>query len=275
MISVLIRTFNSAKTLPKVMARLALSPGDEIIVVDSGSTDATLQIAQGSGARIVPAPSPFNYSKSLNLGFQAAKNPWVLVLSSHATPQNPNFLELYRAEITHLPGNVAVIYGPSTITGKSGLSEAENKISFHSKDNFQKIIHLCGNGNAFYRKAVWETLRFDENIRTAEDKIWLLTALDHGYDFAFLPEACTLNQNQASLRYMYRKGYGDAKAAPRSASHRPMGLYQLGGALKNQTLPRLRGEIDHGNWLRYSAHILGQFFGSRGEQNNHPGYLSK
>ena len=55
-ISILIRTFNSAGTLPSVLDRLELQPEDEIIIVDSGSTDATLAIA-GNIARGSSSPN--------------------------------------------------------------------------------------------------------------------------------------------------------------------------------------------------------------------------
>ena len=51
-ISVLIRTFNSGKTLEPVLAALALVEGDQLVVVDSGSTDATpgdCEPARGAG----------------------------------------------------------------------------------------------------------------------------------------------------------------------------------------------------------------------------------
>ena len=51
-ITVLIRTFNSGQTLDQVMAALPLAEGDEFVVVDSGSTDATLAIASRHRARV-------------------------------------------------------------------------------------------------------------------------------------------------------------------------------------------------------------------------------
>ena len=72
-ISVLIRTFNSGRTLDQVMAALPLQEGDEFLVVDSGSTDHTLAIAERRGARVIRPEGPFNYSKSLNAG---NRYPW-------------------------------------------------------------------------------------------------------------------------------------------------------------------------------------------------------
>src|SRR6266511_1033211 len=120
-ISVLLRTYNSAKTLDRVIGGLGQRELDEVIVVDSGSKDSTLEIAGRHGAKIVIAEGPFNYSKSLNLGFKAAKNPWVLVLSSHSIPVVPALLDVYRQAIARFPSDVVVGYAPNTLTGRSEL----------------------------------------------------------------------------------------------------------------------------------------------------------
>jgi len=275
-ISVVIRTRDSARTLERVILGLGSATDDEVIVVDSGSRDATLDIARRHGATIVPAPGPFNYSKSLNLGFAAAKNPWVLVLSSHAIPIADRFLEIHRAAIRQFPPDVAVGYAPSTISVKTGVEAAPGEVQFYSAENYLPVEPLCGNGNAIYRRSAWERLRFDETIRTAEDKLWLRELFQLGGRIAYVPAARTLNCNQASLRYMFRKGYSDARARCQKGSasagplHRPMRLYDLGGAMKKLAVQKLRGETSLANWLRYSAHTFGQFFGSRQPQNNRP-----
>src|SRR5438132_13277777 len=110
-ISVLIRTFNSGQTLEHVMRALPLAEGDEFLVVDSGSTDATLAIATRHGARVFRPEGPFNYSRSLNVGFAAARNPWVLVLSSHCIPSSPGMLGLVRQTAAEAAPPVAVIHG--------------------------------------------------------------------------------------------------------------------------------------------------------------------
>jgi glycosyltransferase involved in cell wall biosynthesis len=275
-ISVLIRTRDSARTLERVIQGLAQKPGDEVIVVDSGSTDSTINIAQRLGASVVTASGPFNYSKSLNLGFAAAKNPWVLVISSHAIPIVPNFLDRYREAIQQFPPDIVVGYGPSTISEKSASQYGAQKVQYLDASTYMPLDYICGNGNAVYRRDIWEEFAFDESVRTAEDKLWMHEAFQRGYRTAFVPAPVTLNCNQASLSYMFRKGYSDARARTRRGSgtdvpeHRKMRLHDLAGAMKNLGLRALRGEVNFSNWLRYSAHILGQFFGSRGPQNNSP-----
>lgn len=263
--SVLIRSFNSAKTLDRLLSRLDQIEGDEVIVVDSGSTDATLEITKRHGARIIIAEGPFNYSKSLNLGFKAARNDWVLVLSSHCIPVGTDLLATYRREAVLLPEDVPVAYGPSTISGKSEPSLDKECTTLHSG----RIPPGCGNGNALYRFSAWEELPFDESKRTAEDVIWLSAMLERGRRVAYVPKAAGLNINQQSLRYMFRKGHSDSRTL-RLPTHRPMPLFHFAGALKNLTKQWLKREINLGNYLRYGAHTFGQFFGSREPEDNTP-----
>lgn len=264
-LSVLIRSFNSAKTLDRLISRLDCMEGDEIIIVDSGSTDATLEIGRRHGATIVLAEGPFNYSKSLNLGFKAARNAWVLVLSSHCIPVGNDLLATYRREIAQLPEDVPVAYGPSTISGKSEPSLDKECITLHSGTPPRG----CGNGNALYRFSAWKELPFDESKRTAEDVIWLSAMLERGRRVAYVPKAAGLNINQQSLRYMFCKGHSDSRTL-RLPTHRPMSLLHFAGALKNLTKQWLKREINLGNYVRYGVHTLGQFFGSREPEDNTP-----
>ena len=246
-----------------------MQEGDEVLVVDSGSTDATLQIAKKHGARIIIAEGPFHYSKSLNLGFQAAENPWVLVISSHCIPVIPDLLGVYRREIARFAEDVVVGYAPSTLSGKSDPSLDRENTTFFTKEDYPQVCEVCGNGNTIYRRTAWAEMPFDETIRTAEDKLWIMAMIERGHRFAYIPTARGLNKNQASLAYMFRKGYRDSRSL-RKPNHKPMSLYHLGGALKNLTKAKIFGEITWGNWARISVHSFGQFFGSRAPEDNTP-----
>ncbi len=127
-ISVLIRTFDSEKALRRLLGRLKLHPGDELIVVDSGSTDRTLAVAAEYAAQIVHAPPPFNYSKSLNLGFRSARNPWVLAISSHTVPLVPDLVEVFRIAAKKFPAQVLVGYGINSVDRKKLYPDDEIRL---------------------------------------------------------------------------------------------------------------------------------------------------
>ncbi len=268
-ISVLIRTYNSEKPLARLLSKLVLMPGDEVLVVDSGSQDLTRDVAARFGARFVEAPLPFSYSKSLNAGFVVAKNPLVHVVSSHAVPTVPDLLDRMRKLASNHPETVAAFYGPAGISGRDDLRLGNDKAIVFQQNDYPRYLGIIGNANALYRLPVWKKLPFDETIRTDEDKTWAREALNAGYQLAYAPSAPVLNKSNYSLGYMFRKGQSDARAVKKDDAV-PMTLWQLGGGLKKMLFRKLSGEIDCGNWIRYSAHILGQYSGSRLEKDNTP-----
>lgn len=82
MISVVIPTLNAAKTLAATLTALVPAAVDglvrEVVVVDGGSTDATLDIAEDAGARVLR--SERGRGRQLAAGCAAARGPWLLAL---------------------------------------------------------------------------------------------------------------------------------------------------------------------------------------------------
>lgn len=58
---------------------------DEMIVIDTGSTDGTQAIAAAAGARLIESPWPGDFSVARNLSLQAATGEWILVLDADET----------------------------------------------------------------------------------------------------------------------------------------------------------------------------------------------
>jgi glycosyltransferase involved in cell wall biosynthesis len=74
-ITATIITFNEEDRVAEAIA--SLSCCDEIIVVDSGSTDRTREIARAAGARVIEHPWE-GYSKQKNFAAEQARNDWIL-----------------------------------------------------------------------------------------------------------------------------------------------------------------------------------------------------
>jgi len=78
-LSVTIVTRNEERNLGRCLASVAWA--DDVVVVDSGSTDRTGAIALASGARCVTNPWP-GYAAQKNHAASLAKHPWVLSLDA-------------------------------------------------------------------------------------------------------------------------------------------------------------------------------------------------
>jgi len=78
-ISATIITCNEERNIVRVIESLRCC--DEIVVVDSGSTDRTCELATNLGARVIESPWP-GYAKQKNLAAERAGNDWILSLDA-------------------------------------------------------------------------------------------------------------------------------------------------------------------------------------------------
>ncbi len=72
---------NEERFLPECLAR-AQQAVDEIVLVDTGSTDRTIAIAESFGAKVLQVPWSDDFSAPRNVGLEAATGDWVLVLDA-------------------------------------------------------------------------------------------------------------------------------------------------------------------------------------------------
>ena len=78
-LSVVIITLNEAANLRRCLA--SLPSGIELVVVDSGSSDATVAIAEGCGARVVVRPFD-DFASQKNFAIALATRPWILSIDA-------------------------------------------------------------------------------------------------------------------------------------------------------------------------------------------------
>src|SRR5512139_1761289 len=94
--SIVIRAFNEAQHLGRLLEGIAQQTvaDVEVILVDSGSTDTTVQIAEQRKAQVVHIPAQeFSFGRSLNMGLAAATRELVVIASAHVRPVYPDWLE--------------------------------------------------------------------------------------------------------------------------------------------------------------------------------------
>ena len=88
-LSVLILSFNEAIHIERAIASVSAIAA-EVVVVDSGSTDATVELARGAGARVLHHPF-VNQAKSFQWGLDHAglRGDWVMRLDADEVIESP------------------------------------------------------------------------------------------------------------------------------------------------------------------------------------------
>ena len=92
-ISAAIITFNEERNVARVIESLRCC--DEILVLDSGSNDRTVEIARKLGARVVEA-SWHGYAAQKNIAVELAANDWILSLDADESLSEALEAEIWR-----------------------------------------------------------------------------------------------------------------------------------------------------------------------------------
>jgi rSAM/selenodomain-associated transferase 2 len=82
-VSAIIPTLNAAASLPATLEALRGQVA-EIIIADGGSSDGTVELAQGAGASVISAPR--GRGPQLRAAAEAATQPWLLALHADTRP---------------------------------------------------------------------------------------------------------------------------------------------------------------------------------------------
>lgn len=203
-ISVVIRTYNEERYLDELLcgiARQKLAHGRvEVILVDSGSTDQTLKIAQRHGCRIVHLPkNEFTFGRSLNLGCEAANGVILVFVSGHCVPASDQWLSHL---IAPLQDGIAVYsYGRQIGRDTTKFSEAQVFRKYFPESNHcPQAGFFCNNANAALLKSAWEGVRFDECLTGLEDLRIAKTLFDGGNKIAYVADAAVFHIHNESWR---------------------------------------------------------------------------
>lgn len=172
-ISIVIRTLNEEKFLPECLGSIQSQNFNgeiETIIVDSGSTDTTLAIADNYNCKIIKiSKSEFTFGRSLNLGCDNCSGDIIVLISAHCIPTDENWVtELVRPIID---GKCDYTYGRQI--PRIGVSKYSEGMVFAKYYPLISAIpqkgYFCNNANSALSRETWLKYRFHETLTGLED----------------------------------------------------------------------------------------------------------
>ena len=201
-VSVVIRALNEAEHLPRLLEGLASQTRipDEVLLVDSGSTDRSVEIAEKYGARVVHIPpGDFTFGRALNLGCESAKGDLLVFASAHVYPVSDEWIAELVAPFE--VAKVGLVYGRQTGDERTSFSEMRLfRDWFPAQDDLDQDHPFCNNANAAVRRSWWERIPYDEELPGLEDIAWATEMRRQGGQVAYSSQAAIVHVHEESSR---------------------------------------------------------------------------
>jgi len=229
-ISVVIPTLNGGdefKACLHAIRRQEVDRPVEIICIDSGSTDDTLDNCQKFGVKLLQIDRrSFNHGLTRNQAIRSARGELVALLTQDAVPLGADWLShlvealestpraagAYGSQVPHASLNPYlrrrlenwVATRPARV-----IQEIMDQDAFQAAPPIERLgVAAFDNVNSCIRKSVWENLPFSE-VDFGEDLDWGLRVLRAGYAIVYEPGARVLHSHDSSLWQDFKRVYAD------------------------------------------------------------------
>ena len=248
-VSVVIPTFNAGPGFEELLRKLDEQEGDferEVVVVDSGSTDGTAELAGRYGAAVHHIPKAgFNHGATRDLGISLSGGEFVALIVQDAVPLDERWLATMVENLIR-DGLVAAVYGrhvprpdASVLTralvnnlAVAGLERREQEIQDPAQyralpPTRRRRVASFDNVSSCLRRRVWEEFPFGR-ADFAEDLRWGKKVIEAGYKIVYEPRSVVVHSHERGALYDLRRYYVDQLV-----------LDELFGARTVPSLPRL------------------------------------
>lgn len=252
-VSIVIPTKNAGKIFDKVLERIFAQKtiySYEVICVDSGSTDNTLDIIKKYPCRLYEiSPLDFGHGKTRNYGAAKGSGEYIVFITQDALPANDqwlqNFISAMKAdpEIAggfgkHLPYPECNVLDKRDLQlhfdgfGKKNTVYWLQDIQRYEVDEgYRHFLAFYSDNNSCMKREIWEKYPYDD-VDFAEDQIWARKIIELGYKKLYCADAMVYHSHNYPLKTYYKRYYDEYK-----------GLYKLHQYIMFKSKKQMRGEI--------------------------------
>jgi glycosyltransferase involved in cell wall biosynthesis len=233
-ISIIIPTKNAGVEFRDTLVAIRKQTlNSEVVVVDSGSSDDTLELARQFGARTISIPpESFNHGETRNLGIRQGTGQICIMLVQDAVPVGETWLEALIAPLSdervvgvtgrHVPRPDCDLVGRWQAEYRSGfLGEKMRVQQMESWDtfltlSFEERLRLVSFDNvcSALRRDVWERYPFHP-VPFAEDLDWGVRTMAAGYRLIYDPSVRVIHSHTRPAAYHFRRSYISGRVVPK------------------------------------------------------------
>jgi glycosyltransferase involved in cell wall biosynthesis len=211
-VSVVVATRNGASQLPSLFTALehqTASLGDvEIIIVDDGSEDGTMDVAEASGIAKVIHTDPIGLPRARNIGIRAAHGDIIAITDADVVPE-PTWIERGVAR-TRATG-ADILGGPITVAlpEKPSIAALVDVMNWFNQKACVKQGFAIGATIWAPRRTFERWGLFNEQLASYghEDAEWGQRATGSGARLVYEPDVRVTHPPRARLRDVARKAY--------------------------------------------------------------------
>jgi glycosyltransferase involved in cell wall biosynthesis len=240
-VTVAVPVYNGARYLDEVLAAVRAQRLDrefELLVVDSGSTDGSLEIAERHGARVHRiAKAEFSHGATRNRMMELAEGAHVAFLTQDATPAHDGWLAAL-LEGFALADDIALVFGPHEPRPDAShmiKAEMERHFAVWGDDVHLQRLGQTGDELRAYRafpgrwtffsdvngcvaRWAWERIPY-RAVPYAEDQLLGREMIEAGFAKVFHPDARVLHSHDYPPRQFLRRYFDEFRSLREVLDH--------------------------------------------------------
>lgn len=210
-ISIIIPVKNAGAAFGETLAAIFRQtgvPSIEVIVIDSGSTDCTLQLCRQFPVSLVEiAPAQFGHGSTRNYGASMAQGEVLVFLVQDAVPVGTDWLSNLLMPLKRNQ-QVAGSYSRNIPREDASQRQAQEiQRYFQAKERLDSppADHIFSNISSAIRKEVLNRIPFPL-VEFGEDQLWAKQVLDAGYLIQYEPASVVVHSHEDNLKQAFRRG---------------------------------------------------------------------
>jgi len=212
-VSIIMRSFNEAWALRDTLPALRVQEYKnwELIVIDSGSTDGSVEIIRAAQPAHFIQITSYNPSRVMNQGMELARSNFGIFINADATPQGTNWL---RPLVNGLQDpKVAAVFGRQIPRPDCRAVFAHDyERCFGPNRESTKWEHFFSMASSGLRKDIWSKRGFLEKMQYSEDDEYTRWCRAEGYQVVYVPESVAMHSHNYTPAQAYKRSFGEAKA---------------------------------------------------------------